>query len=183
MTAPAEVYASLFKEARVEVNEAVHSFVKCAVTVSGPTPLKQPGFFHRMADLIGGRGARARTDIANQGMHMAHEANQRAGDAEHALHALNAGARAAGHEAARTKWLATRGGKIMTGVGAAGLLAAPLAYAAGKSRGERGKRQARNVGMGAGFATGLATPRIIQGAAQQVAPYVGPQGPPQGYTQ
>lgn len=148
---PSATYQSLYNAVRPLAEAAVDDFTKEAAK------LKIPGKLSRLGDVFTGNlsesWARQVDHLANQNRAAARQLK----DADKEIGALRRGSLMN----ATKDWLNTTGGRTVAGIGATGLVAAPLAYGAGHMQGSHGKTKSRNMAFGSGLATGLAAPGMV----------------------
>ncbi len=127
-------------------------------------PHAAPGFWSRLADLPFGSNAKNMVNLTNQ--HAKHTADfsTALGKANTEIGNLTRGSM----RDATKQWLNTTGGKTLAAGGAAGLMAAPVAYGVGHMQGSEGKQRQRNTAFGAGMATGLAAPGMANAGMARV---------------
>lgn len=141
--------------------------------------VKPQGTLSRLFDVFGSHEKQL-ASAANTANEQLHDARDTVGKLQGKLRNYDQAA----ETAARRGWW-DNGGRWMAGLGAAGAVAAPGAYALGQHQGRKNKQRHRNMAFGAGVATGLAAPGMAQAAtnkAQNMINTYAPQvnKPPRG---
>ena len=188
---PTATYQQLYDAVLPAVSDAVEAaaFGKEAGifsrTVAKNGVKEAPGLFRRFADVFTGRTSKEMTRNMNEFAEQRDVAQKGLREANDTIADLRAGSQ---RDATR-EWLDTTGGRLATGVGLTGVVAAPAMYGVGQMQGRKNKKRTRNVAFGSGLATGLAAPGMVNAGmarlqqAQLPQPHMPQQHAPQPHMQ